>query len=72
MSTNGDRVTNKQLYEALWGLDQKLQAQITAMPDKAWVARVVGGALVLNQLLSRLPLGKIFQHTAGSLFAFFF
>ena len=72
MTSNGDRVTNKQLYESLWGLDQKIQAQITAMPDKSWVVRIVGGALILNQLLSRLPLEKTFTNLSNLLLGVLF
>lgn len=50
MSSNGgnDRVTNRQLYEALWSLEQKFSDDVSDLPTKSWVIKTVGSAIVVG------------------------
>ena len=49
---NGDRVTNKQLYQELNQLRQEL-------PNRREVYLVIGSALVLGQIAARLDVGTL-------------
>lgn len=49
---NGDRVTNRQLYEELSNLRREL-------PNRREVYLTIGGALVLGQIAARLDVGTV-------------
>ena len=59
---NGDRVTNKQLYEELGHLRNDLRAELADLRDSTWPRRegfaVVGTAIVLGQIAARVNVGS--------------
>lgn len=55
MSSNGgtDRVSNKQLYEALWNFRQEIEQRLEPVPTTGQMYRAIGVALVVGQVAAR-------------------